>query len=247
MKTAKFSYQEPGKVKIFGSVTLKNDGKVSVSLNNSSHYSSYMRLKAKNLANQIVKDNFVHPLAYDFNEVKTFIDSKLVAELYIHTKELKTLYIEETKKYADSKHKHCLEREHWTTQQWYDEYGLKYKIRHEGSDRAFALLESGYNSKVYGFMLNHKSEVKKILELGLEKYKAQEVKYAEQHYEDSITRLSVRLNEKGITDESKFTITSGHIGMNFECYINHENGLTKAWTIIASGPIQRPHYRYLVK
>lgn len=247
MKTAKFSYQEKGRGTIHGTVTLKNDGKVSVNLTNSSRHSPYMRMQAKNLANEIAKADFNHPSAYEFKEVKTFVDSKLVAELYNHTKELKVLYIEETKKYADNKYKHCLERESWTTQQWYDDYKLPYKILHEGTDRAFPSIEKGYSTMTYGLMQQHKSEVRSILDMGLDKYKAKEVKYAEEHYEDSITRLSMRLNEKGITDDSQFTVTSQHIGVNFECYINHEHGLTKAWTIIASGPIQRPHYRYLVK
>lgn len=247
MKTAKFVYQQPGKGSIYGTVTLKNDGKVSINLNNSSRYSYMMRNGAKNLANEIVKAGFNHAAAYDFKEVKSYVDSKLVSELYKHTADLKTLYIEETKKYADRKYQHCIEREDWSTRQWYDDYGLPYTLKHEGTDREFPLLADKYNTKTYGFMQLHKSEVRQILEMGLEKFKAKEVKYAEQHYEDSITRLSIRLNEKGITDESKFTITSGRIDMNFECIINHEHGVTKAWTIIASGPVQRPHYRYLVK
>ncbi len=247
MKTAKFSYKEEGKGAIYGTVTLKNDNKVSVSINNSSHYSAYMRMKAKNLANKIVEADFIHDAAYDFKEVKSTIDSKLVKELYEHTKELKGVYIWRTKQYADSKYTHCEERKDWTTRQWYDEYKLPYKMVREGTPSEFASIERGYDYKVYGMMQNHKSEVSSILKMGLESYKAKEVQYAEDHYRNSIERLSMKLNEKGITDESKFVITSGHIGDNFECVIHHEHGTTKAWTIIASGPIQRPHYRYLVK
>jgi hypothetical protein len=247
MKTAKFKYSEQGKGTLYATVTLKNDGKVSVNISNAGHYTSVMRFRAKNLAQEIVKADFKHDAAYDFNEVKSYIDSKLVAELYKHTAELKKLYIEETKKFADRKYEHCLSREHWTTKQWYDEYQLPYKILHEGTDRAFPSLERDYNYKVYSMMLNHQSEVRKILGLGLDKYKANEVKDAERHYEASIEKLSMKLNEKGIVDESEFTVTSGRIGENFECNIHHEHGLTKAWTILASGPIQRPHYRYLVK
>jgi len=84
-----------------------------------------------------------------------------------------------------------------------------------------------------------------IKSLGLDNYIAKELKYAEMHYESSIIKLADRLTKKGINSE--FTIESGRIGQNFEITITHDNTITRAWTIIASGAIQRPHYRYLVK
>ena len=70
---------------------------------------------------------------------------------------------------------------------------------------------------------------------------------AERHYANSIEKLAERLNQKGIKDDTEMIIKSGYVGVNFEITIEHNGLITKAWTIIAEGPIQRPHYRYLVK
>jgi hypothetical protein len=57
--------------------------------------------------------------------------------------------------------------------------------------------------------------------------------------------LSDRLLSKGISEN--FKINSGYVGINFEVVITHDKGQVKAWTIIACGPIVRPHYRYIIK
>jgi hypothetical protein len=59
--------------------------------------------------------------------------------------------------------------------------------------------------------------------------------------------LSNCLNSKGITNDIPFTVNSARVGVNFECIIKTVDITVKAWTIIAEGPINRPHYRYLIK
>ena len=244
MKTAKFVYEESG-IKISGVVILKSSNKVKISLDNSSKYSSYMRMKAKNLAKEIVDLNFIHSSVYEIIEVSE--DSLLINELYVHTKELKEVYVEEIKRWADNKYNVCLDRSVWGDKEWYDYYGLLYEMWKDGSGNEFPLLKHGYNFNVYSIMLSARNEVSKILGMGLDKYKIGEVRLAEIHYEESIIKLAGRLNEKGVTDKTKFEIKSGRVGINFECLIVHEFGITKAWTIIAEGEVNRPHYRYLVK
>jgi hypothetical protein len=78
-----------------------------------------------------------------------------------------------------------------------------------------------------------------------EVFEAKEVKHANDHYEISLLRLAARLEAKGI--KGNFTAVSGRVGLNFEVVINHVDTITRAWTIIAEGPIVRAHYRYLVK
>jgi hypothetical protein len=68
---------------------------------------------------------------------------------------------------------------------------------------------------------------------------------AEAHYESSLIKLAARLTAKGV--EGDMEITSGWVGQNFEVNIKHSKGVTRAWTIVAEGPIVRAHYRYLVK
>ena len=250
MKTCKFQYKEKN-ICIFGSVTSK-DGKISISLSNAMKYSPYIRMKAKNLANEIVQADFIHELAIDFKETKSTIDNRLVQELYKHTIELKELYITKTKESADRTFVWASERKDWSTKQWYDNYNLPYTLKHQGTDREYPLLDTkimsqkGY-SLVYSGMCQNQDKVRLVIKLGLDSYKASLVKDAEKHYLESMEKLSIRLNSKGITDDAKFTITSAKIADNFECYIHHDLGVTKAWTIIAEGPVQQPHYRYLVK
>jgi len=76
-------------------------------------------------------------------------------------------------------------------------------------------------------------------------YKAKEA--ATRHYFNSITKLVDRLTQKGIG--INFDIRASRLGVNFDMLItDNDSGKTvKAWTIVASGPIQKPHYRYLVK
>ncbi len=87
-----------------------------------------------------------------------------------------------------------------------------------------------------------------IIDGGLERFQEGEVKKAEVHYADSIAKLAGRLEAKGIAVEDIQEIVSGRPSSgNFETTIRTSKGTVRAWTIIASGPIQRPHYRYLVK
>ncbi len=71
-------------------------------------------------------------------------------------------------------------------------------------------------------------------------------KRAEEHYNNSIERLAARIEKKGLNQANLTTVT-GHVGVNIETTLTDGEKTVTAWTIIASGPIQRPHYRYLVK
>lgn len=72
------------------------------------------------------------------------------------------------------------------------------------------------------------------------------LKHAENHYEGSLVKLAQRIIKKGL-NISKMTMKSGFMDMNLEIEMTDGEKSVKAWTIIASGMIQKPHYRYLVK
>jgi hypothetical protein len=87
-----------------------------------------------------------------------------------------------------------------------------------------------------------------IVKEGIEKYKANKVYHAEVHYYGSIRRLVERLSSKGIIQASDFKIETARVCINIETLIRHNDGkTTRAWTIVASGEIIAPHFRYLVK
>ena len=65
-------------------------------------------------------------------------------------------------------------------------------------------------------------------------------------HESSIEKLAYRIEKKEL-DQSKLKTKTSHIGVNIETVLTDGEKTVRAWTIIASGMIQRPHYRYLVK
>jgi hypothetical protein len=69
---------------------------------------------------------------------------------------------------------------------------------------------------------------------------------AERHYANSIEKLAVRIEKKGL-DQTALKVLTSHIGVNIESVLTDGVKTVRAWTIIASGMIQRPHYRYLIK
>jgi hypothetical protein len=85
-----------------------------------------------------------------------------------------------------------------------------------------------------------------ILYMGLKKFIIKEEKSAELHYSNSILKLSERIIKKGINVD-KLEMITGVVGVNIETTLTDGEKTVKAWTIIAEGEIQKPHYRYLVK
>ena len=85
-----------------------------------------------------------------------------------------------------------------------------------------------------------------IIAIGEDVHVEKMMKYAEKHYEGSLVKLAQRIIKKGL-DISKMTMKSGFMDMNLEIFLTDGEKSVKAWTIIASGMVQRPHYRYLVK
>lgn len=69
---------------------------------------------------------------------------------------------------------------------------------------------------------------------------------AEKHYQNSIEKLATRIEKKGL-DQSAIRVATSHIGVNIETTLTDGKKTVRAFTIIASGMVQRPHYRYLVK
>lgn len=257
MKQATFKYVDPNNFRtIFGTVILKNDGKISISLQNGNLYSWNMRNSAKILARQIVTANFQHERV-----IKLIEDNVgLVKELTDKTQDLKLEYIEKCKQWAKIS---FIENELWLnnlklimfdkdghySQAFYDKFGIETEISKYGMEDYITYKANWNNQKKFYKVKNKIELIKTEIKLGVD-YK---IKKAEQaainHYENSISKLSQRLNNKGITNEDQFIIKSSKIGQNFHCLITvpSKNISVKAWTIIAEGEIQQPHYRYLVK
>lgn len=68
---------------------------------------------------------------------------------------------------------------------------------------------------------------------------------ANQYYESTVLKLATRIREIGFNIDN-LTLKSSHVDVNFETWISDGEKTYQAFTIIASGPVQRPHYRYLI-
>jgi hypothetical protein len=137
------------------------------------------------------------------------------------TESLKIQYLEMTKKWA--------EKEFYILRKWATDYNAGKFGFGESSKKYYRLPYYIVNSN--GKVEQHVNEMEKI---------------AIEHYEFSIEKLAERIIKKGLNQDNLKIVTS-HIGVNIETTINDGNKTVRAFTIIAEGEIQKPHYRYLVK
>lgn len=106
--------------------------------------------------------------------------------------------------------------------------------------------KEGESYKDHSKRLASAMQAGKLFVAGREAFVSREVKLAEQHYQDSIVKLAARIEAKGMNKDA-LTVKTAHVGVNIETVLTDGKKTVRAWTIIASGEVQRPHYRYLVK
>lgn len=252
MKTANFLYEYKSGSnftwKIYGTVTVKNDGKVSVSIHNARNYHSAACFKAKQCAQEIVKANFNHPAIQGSIWEQ---DKSLVNVLLAKTTALHVAYIEYTKKWCVKRYISMGQFLEKTEEEHLNQYCIKFEHKTasylpEGKIYISPILKDQHDRRNYYHLQDDLSKFRKIREEGYKKYQDKEVAAANRHYNDSICKLSDRLMKKGV-DVKKMTIKTAQVGINIEITIECNGVITRAWTIVAEGEIQRAHYRYLVK
>ncbi len=163
------------------------------------------------------------------------------------TQTLKEQYIEKTKEWANNSFNAHIKRTTWSEVDWCKYFGLEPRPVNVGTSMEFlSFPKNFYNTKNSKTYHNMRTESFRVKGLGLEEYTKREVKKAEIHYENSIIKLTERIMKKGLNEENLKVVTS-HIGININTTISDGDKTVKAWTIIAEGEIQKPHYRYLVK
>jgi hypothetical protein len=177
-----------------------------------------------------------------FTHIKESNDG-LVETLRKHTQDLYEVFIQKTKEYAARMHKVATDNYNQPLESFYSSYGIELEtIESYGHTIQKVTKET---RRAEGMLLKDRSTWYSIKVQPYEIFEAKEVKHAIDHYENSLLRLAARLEAKGIKGD--FTAVSGRVGLNFEVVIRHGDTSTRAWTIIAEGPIVRAHYRYLVK
>lgn len=225
-------------VNYFGSVTVQ-DGKMKISIEGRNYLSYYDKKFIENLVRNSFLYYRISPIFTSYTEVK----NDLITELRNNTQELKADYFVKCQEAADRMFKYNVGMLDSRKKE------LDEVIETIRSKRSMA---NGFGTKEYWDLYAKQRHITEQYELslklkqgGFEKFLKSEMEYAEAHYESSLIKLASRLAAKGV--EGDMEITSGRVGHNFEVNIKHSKGVTRAWTIIAEGPIVRAHYRYLVK
>ena len=118
-------------------------------------------------------------------------------------------------------------------------------FHHEGYSRTYKMYKP---ETAFDFFLNNwrKFADSKPLRVGRHSWIKLANKNAIAHYENSILKLALRIEAKEL-NQDKLEMVTSHIDVNISTTITDGDKTVRAWTIIAEGPIQRPHYRYLVK
>jgi hypothetical protein len=150
----------------------------------------------------------------------------LINTITEQTQSFKAEYITKTKVYAE-KYFNFVKAE-------YVKYYSKEFQQNEEGKRYYDLQKKVHG--VYGTIVSG----------GIDKFIAKEVKTAEVHYAQSVEKLAFRITEKGLNLDALKVVTA-HVGVNLEITFTDTVKYVRAFTIIAEGPIQRPHYRYLIK
>ncbi len=147
----------------------------------------------------------------------------LVAKLTEETKELKLAYLANIEKWASEEFDRLLE----------------FKLNFQSKGGYKVELEKKYYS-LHIFINTPENKGKKI------EWVALQVKKAETHYQNSIEKLAFRVEKKGLNID-RIEMKSSFLDPNMSTTITDGENTIRAFTIIASGPVQKPHYRYLVK
>ena len=170
--------------------------------------------------------------------------------IQILQKELESLrvqYIQMTENWANGYFAICLERNEWTEEDWAIHLGIETRIANEGRGNEFVTFYKGFwNTKQSSTYFRQRQEALNIVRMGIDKYVEKERKRAENNFQASVEKLAARIEKKGL-DQSKLVVETAHLDVNITTTLTDGEQTVKAWTIIASGPVQRPHYRYLVK
>jgi hypothetical protein len=153
----------------------------------------------------------------------------LIEILKNETSTLKIQFVEFTKEYATK------------------EFNEMSKLTYSSIIEQYGYYDAKWNHKCQSKTgLRIWNKVNKMQYEGIESYVSKLIKDAEMHYEDSIIKLATRIEKKGLNIDS-LKCTTSHIGRNIETTLTDGNKVVRAFTIIAEGMVQKPHYRYLVK
>jgi hypothetical protein len=214
-----------GRDSIYGTITLKDDGKISISLVPLTIVSASEKYRAKKLAEEIVAANFIHE---SINGEVFRSNTILKDALYENTVQFKEDYLKRIEEFSHIRYEKAILHLEKPASYWIENYPSKRYPNLHNEDASRIL-----------------DRAKTLRALGLEGVIALDLKNANAHYKQTVETLAYKLELKGV--DSNFKIITGIIKNNFEITLECNGNLYECYTIIASGPIQQPHYRFLIK
>lgn len=152
---------------------------------------------------------------------------KLLDKLFTETESLKVEYLEKVKE--------------WSVRDFNSMKSLSFIN--------FVERNGSYHKKHYGKTKSEDARFDKVIRIlnnGLDKYIEDSLKSAELHYTNSILKLNDRILKKEMNLD-KLIIFNSSIGININTTITDGDKSVNAFTIVASGEVQKPHYRYLIR
>lgn len=175
----------------------------------------------------------------------------LITILRSETKTLEDQYISLMKEWATREYNNLSTMFEMTTYQVGETLGFEWEIPTEGHAKGNPVFKningvSFYNSSESKELKKLQDKIFKAKYSSVIEFQDKAEKSAKQHYSNSIEKLAVRIEKKGL-NENKLKSTTSHIGFNIETTLTDGEKTVRAFTIIASGVVQKPHYRYLIK
>lgn len=175
------------------------------------------------------------------------VNLRLIRLLFDQTHELKVEYVSSSMAWAEKEFNRIIEMANWSTEKWCEHFDIQPQVYNKGTN----LEHNGFPLNFYN---TSKSKIKreiqakaiKLHRTGLNKYIRQAEEKAMLHYENSIEKLAYRISKKEL-DQDNLSVTTARIGRNIETTLTDGIKTVRAFTILAWGEIQQPHYRYLIK
>jgi len=172
------------------------------------------------------------------NNTKSLID-----QLKIETVELKNAYIARTKEFTNAEYNRIVERKNWSAKEWCELLGLEPLKNANGK---YSFPKNFFNTSDSRKHFKLEAEAFRVASKTQAQHLEVAISDAEKHFAGSIEKLALRVIKKGLNLGS-FKMQSTYLDPNMSTVITDGKITVRAYTIIAGGPIQKPHYRYLVK
>lgn len=171
----------------------------------------------------------------------------LIQTLRSETSPLLSAYLERVRQWSIHEFSQSEERFYFDETDWCKYLGIEPEMKNAGTSMQSLGFPKGFhNTKDAARKASIEMHDRGRLKLGLFYFIEKEQIAASEHYERSLEKLALRIESKGLNLET-LTVQNASIGMNLNITLSDGIKSVRAFTIVAEGLVQRPHYRYLIK